>query len=111
MPVLKRKEDQKIFCASKPSEVLDKSVADVSLLAGMLVDKFAYHIPLYRQHQRISAAGITVSRASLTNWAQRAIALLRPVVKAQLDSILVGDSDPSMVNRTKWSSLIHSREP
>lgn len=91
MPVLKRKEDQQLFTGSRPNEVLEKSMADVSLLAGMLVDKFAYHIPLYRQHQRISTAGITLSRASLTNWAQRTIGLLRPIVKAQLESILAGD--------------------
>lgn len=91
MPVVKRKEDQAIFSSSKPNTVLEKSMADVSLLAGMLVDKFAYHIPLYRQHQRITAAGITLSRASLTNWTQQAIQLLRPIVKAQLANILSGD--------------------
>jgi len=90
MPVLKRKEDQKLFTGSRSNDVLEKCMADVSLLAGMLVDKFSYHIPLYRQHQRLSATGITLSRASLTNWAQRAIGLLRPIAKAQLDSILAG---------------------
>ena len=51
-----------------PVAVLEQSYADVSLLAGMLVDKFRYHLPLYRQHQRMKASGITVSRASLTSW-------------------------------------------
>ena len=51
-----------------PANVLDKSVADVSFLAGMLVDKFCYHLPLYRQHQRLMQAGIRVSRSSLTSW-------------------------------------------
>jgi len=47
--------------------VLEKSYADVSLLAGMLIDKFRYHLPLYRQHQRMRAAGVTVSRAEPAN--------------------------------------------
>lgn len=71
-----------------PANVLDKSAVDVSLLAGMLVDKFTYHLPLYRQHQRLKHSGIDVSRASLTNWAKRSIDLLRPVFDAQTRHIL-----------------------
>ena len=47
-------------------------MVDVSVVAGMLVDKFAYHLPLYRQHQRLAMNGITVSRASLTQWVKKA---------------------------------------
>jgi hypothetical protein len=67
--------------------VLEKSYADVSLLAGMLVDKFRFHLPLYRQHQRIQAAGITLARASLTRWVSQAAELLAPIAEAQLASI------------------------
>jgi transposase len=56
---------------------------DVSFLAGMLIDKFCYHLPLYRQHQRLRQAGIQLSRSSLTTWASRAIDLLKPIVDAQ----------------------------
>lgn len=68
--------------------MLDKSVADVSLLAGLLADKFQYHLPLYRQHQRIAEAGITLSQATLTNLTKRAIDLVRPIVDAQLENVL-----------------------
>ncbi len=33
-----------------PSGILGLSIADVSLLARMLVDKFVFHLPLYRQY-------------------------------------------------------------
>ncbi len=85
---VKRKDTQSLSCPPAPPSVLEKSYADVSLLAGMLVDKFRYHLPLYRQHQRLRASGVTVSRASLTNWAQQSIALLEPISHAQLGSIL-----------------------
>ena len=48
-----------------------------------------YHLPLYRQHQRLQQAGITLSRATLTNLTKRAIDLLRPIVEAQLRNILL----------------------
>ncbi len=68
--------------------VLDNSIADVSFLVGMLVDKFLYHLPLYRQHQRLAQSGIDLSRGTLTNLCKRSIELLRPIAEAQLAHIL-----------------------
>lgn len=87
-PVVKRKGASAPLTTPAPANVLDNSLADVSLLVGLLVDKFQYHLPLYRQHQRIEQAGITLSRATLTNLVKRAIDLLRPVVSAQLEHVL-----------------------
>lgn len=42
----------------KPEGVFPGSYADVSFVANLLIDKIQYHLPLYRQHQRISAAKI-----------------------------------------------------
>lgn len=88
MPVVKRRSSGELINASAPAAVLDRSIADVSLLAGLLVDKFLFHLPLYRQHQRINQAGIELSRATLTNLVKRSIDLLRPVVRAQLAHVL-----------------------
>jgi transposase len=87
--VFKRQDNQTIVVAPAPDNVLDKSVADVSFLAGMLVDKFMYHLPLYRQHQRLAQSGIQLSRTTLTNLAGRAIDLLKPIADTQLDNILL----------------------
>jgi len=87
-PVLKHKPTGRLSSPPLPSPVLDKCLADVSLLAGMLVDKFVYHLPLYRQHQRLAQSGIQLSRTSLTTWVQRAIELLKPIHQAQLRHIL-----------------------
>ncbi len=89
-PVIKRRDTQGISCPPAPAGVIAGSRADVSLCAGLLVDKFAYHLPLYRQHQRLADAGITVSRPWLTQLAQQVIALLEPVHEAQLDAIRAG---------------------
>lgn len=87
-PVIKRKADGKLLTPAAPATVLERSVADVSFLAGLLVDKFVYHLPLHRQHQRLFRAGITLSRATLTNLCKRSIELLRPIVEAQLAHVL-----------------------
>ncbi|PTB84888.1 IS66 family transposase [Pseudidiomarina aestuarii] len=86
--IIKRKGSDTLLPSQAPFNVLDKSVADVSFIVGMLVDKFQYHLPLYRQHQRLAGAGITLSRSTLGTIVARGIDLLYPIVDAMLSSIL-----------------------
>lgn len=87
--VIKRRDTLALSCAPAPVGVIEGSRAEVSLIAGMLVDKFCYHLPLYRQHQRLRDSGVNVSRPWLTQLTQSAIALLEPIHAAQLASIRV----------------------
>lgn len=86
-PVIKLKDSQKILTLPAPSGVLEGSRADVSFIAGLLIDKFLWHLPLYRQHQRLAAAGITVSRPWLTQLGQDSVRLLEPIYDAQFASV------------------------
>lgn len=85
--VVKRCDTQGISCPPAPAGIIEGSRAEVSFLAGLLLEKFAYHTPLYRQHQRLTDAGIRVSRPWLTQLTQAAIGLLEPIYAAQLDSV------------------------
>ena len=86
-PVVKLKATGQILGLPAPEGVLRDSRADVSFGAGPLMDKFAWHLPLYRQHQRLEACGIKVSRPWLTQLAQALISLLTPIYEAQFASI------------------------
>jgi transposase len=86
--VVRQKRTDTIKEMQAPSNVLEGCYCDVSLLAGLMVDKAVYHLPLHRQHQRMLDSGITVSRATLTNWIQKGIELLRPIERAQWQHIL-----------------------
>lgn len=85
---IKIKENSKITTPPAPKSVIEKSFADVSFIAGLLIDKIQYHLPLYRQHQRLTNAGITISRTTLTNLFHNSVDLLTPIYQAQLKSIL-----------------------
>lgn len=87
-PVIKRLDTQVISAAPAPQGVLEGSRADVSFLAGLLQDKFDYHLPLNRQHRRLYDNGIDVSRPWLTQLTQRSVSLLEPIYDAQFDSVL-----------------------
>ncbi len=86
-PVIKRRDTHTLSCPPAPAGVIEGSRADVSLIAGLLIDKMQWHLPLHRQHQRMTQAGIQVSRGWLTQISSQAIGLLKPVYEAQLGSI------------------------
>jgi len=72
----------------------------------LMVDKFVYHLPLYRQHQRLAGGGITLARSTLTNLVKRSIELLAPIADAQLANALLSrvlamDETPIKAGKSK----------
>ena len=109
-PVVKLLEAQTLHCAAAPAGVIDASRADVSFLAGLVIDKFQWHLPLYRQHQRLLQAGFNLSRQWLTQLVQQAAQLLEPIYEAQLASIRAGrviamDETPIKAGRVEPGKL------
>jgi transposase len=103
-PVLRHKDERRVTSPAAPTNVLEGASADVSVLAGLVVDKFCYHCPLYRTHQRLTDAGIQLSRTTLMNWIKRTAELLEPIAAAQhahiLDSaVLAVDETPIKAGR------------
>jgi len=85
---LKIRETGALVGAPAREGVFKNSCADVSFIAAMLIDKFLWHLPIHRQHRMLAMAGITINRGSLSLWANRAIALLKPIHDAQWRSVL-----------------------
>jgi transposase len=109
-PVLKHTPTRTLISTPAPASLWPGSVVDVSFVAGLLVEKLVYHQPLYRQHQRLAREGITLSRATLSNIAHRAIALLEPLYDAQLRHILLSrilaiDETPIKAGRKEKGSM------
>lgn len=104
-PVIKSPVTDKPHTTPAPDNVFGGSLADVSFLAGLLVDKFAYHLPLYRQHQRLMQAGVQLSRATLTRLVARTAALLTPIHQAQLEHVLAMDETPIKAGRKSKGKL------
>jgi transposase len=84
----KLKESGKIVTPRTPEAVIPGSSADVSFLAGLLVDKFQHHLPLYRQHERLTQAEVFLSRGTLTRQLHRVIQHLEPIYYALMSSTL-----------------------
>jgi transposase len=86
--VIKRNDTEALSCPPAPPAVFEKSFADVRVLVGLLIDKFVYPLPLYRQPQRLQQAGIRLSRGTLTQGVHRAAELVEPSYYALFSSIL-----------------------
>jgi len=106
-PVIKLNDTGEILEAPRAASLFDQSIADVSAVAGWITDKFAWHLPLYRQWQQATDAGITLSRSTPINLSGRALDLLEPIADVQLSgSVLLSralamDESPLKVGRSK----------
>ncbi len=69
-------------------QVVEKGLAGPSLLAHVVVAKYADHLPLYRQSRIFARHGLDVSRSTLRAWIARAADLLAPIYLAMKLDVL-----------------------
>jgi transposase len=79
-----------VVTADKPFELVERCMADASLLGHVAVSKFADHLPLHRQEAMLRRAGFDVSRQTLCGWLLRAGAALKVLVDEMLRRIVGG---------------------
>ena len=77
-----------IVTAELPETLLWRCQADESLLAEILVKKFADHLPLYRPSEIMARQGIIISRQTLCQWVLRSGLALKPIYDEMLRQIL-----------------------
>lgn len=77
-----------IVCAELPESFLPRCLADESLLAEILVKKFADHLPLYRETEIFNRSGIKITRQLLSQWVIRSCLALKPLYKEMLKAVL-----------------------
>jgi transposase len=65
--------------APAPERLIKGGLPTEALVAHILVAKYAWHLPLYRQAQMLLAQGIDIKRAILAFWVGYAAAELKPV--------------------------------
>ncbi|WP_448955021.1 IS66 family transposase [Labrys neptuniae] len=64
--------------------VMDGGMATTALVAHVVVSKFAWHLPLYRQAQIFGSSGIEIDRGTLGGWVGRAAWWLKPLYERLL---------------------------
>jgi transposase len=65
--------------APAPERLIKSGLPTEAMVAYVLVAKFAWHLPLYRQAQMLLAQGLDIKRAILAFWVGYAAAELKPL--------------------------------
>src|SRR3990167_9398943 len=73
---------ESIVMAPKSPAPLPKAMAGASLLTDVILNKYQYHLPLYRQSKIMKSHGITVLDKTLSNWVMASGDALLPVYDA-----------------------------
>ncbi len=71
-----------------PERLIKGGLPTEAMVASVLVSKYAWHLPLYRQAQMLAAQGLDIKRSTLAFWVGYAAAELRPVYERLRELIL-----------------------
>ena len=76
-----------VIQAPAPARLIAGGIPTESLVADVLVSKYADHLPLYRQAQILAREGVSIDRSTLCHWVGFAAVELEPL-HARLTEIL-----------------------
>jgi transposase len=74
--------------APLPETIRPKGMADASLLADILINKYVYHLPFYRQIQKYKELGVLLNDATIGDWFAAVCEKLRPLYDKLREQIM-----------------------
>lgn len=94
-----------------PVRVVEDTNYSPEFVADLIVKKFRWHLPIYRQHQMLSLSGIDINRSTLNRIVNNAFDQLKPLIKrlkkiAQKQKHKYCDETPICVIKDKKVNVI-----
>ncbi len=78
--------------APLPPQPIEQGMVGPALLAQVVVNKFEYHQPLFRQEKMFRQQfGVELSRKTMGCWVEQAAELLKPVYRSIREDLLAGN--------------------
>lgn len=95
-PILRHKNDKsqpspRIVQAPAPTAVIGGNHVGADMLAQIIIDKYRYHLPEYRQIKQYADMGVTLPSSTINDWVHAVAAKLEPLYEALRRDILSGD--------------------
>ena len=95
-PIFRLKEDKNVpapqICQAKaPEAVIGGNHVGADMLAQIVIDKYRYHLPEYRQVKRYADLGIKLPTSTINDWIHAVASKLDPLYEALRRDILEGD--------------------
>ena len=85
--------------APAPEHLIKNGIPTEGMVATVIVDKHAWHKPLYRQAEHMALQGLPIDRSTLADWVGTAAAELTPVYERMKELLLA--SAVIVVDETK----------
>jgi transposase len=83
---------ERFALAPLPPQPIEQGMVGPGLLAQVIVNKFEYHLPLFRQEKMFRQQfGVELSRKTMGCWVEQAAELLKPVYRAIREDLLAGN--------------------
>lgn len=105
-------EERGVIIAELPRRPIEKGMAEPGLLAHITIEKYADHLPLYRQVQRFKREGIALPEATLGGWISATADLLAPLYdalaeEARMSGYIQADETPIAVQDAQKKGSTH----
>lgn len=84
-----------------------KGMPGASMLAEVLLQKYEYHVPFYRQVKQLEHLGVKLSKNTLDGWFRPVCELLRPLYLELRKKVLAADY--LQVDETMLPVINHDR--
>jgi len=82
---------ERFVLAPLPPQPIEQGMVGPGLLAQVILNKFEYHLPLFRQEKMFSQQfGVELSRKTMGCWVEQAAELMKPVYRAIREDLLAG---------------------
>lgn len=103
--ILRKKADKnapnpEIYQAAAPKSVIGGNHVAADFLAQIVIDKYRYHIPEYRQVKQYSDLGVKLPTSTINNWVHAVASKLEPIYEALRRDIL--SSDYLQIDEVPW---------
>jgi transposase len=78
--------------AALPPQPIEQGMAGPGLLAQVILNKFEYHLPLFRQEKMFRQQfGVELSRKTMGCWVEQVSELMKPVYRSIREDLLAGN--------------------
>ena len=96
LPKLRAKSEKNalhtnILQAAHPKAIIGGNHVGAEMLAQLVVDKYVYHIPEYRQAKIYASLGAKLPTSTMNDWMHRVAAKLYPLYESQCEMIRQSD--------------------
>ena len=87
-PKYAKSGNEGVIVAPLPTMPIEKCIAGAYLLATILVDKFVFHLPEYRQQQKFKLSKIDIKKSTMNGWISACCDLLEPLYEVLVKKVL-----------------------